>query len=190
MVMPIAIGPQASGKTEVSRILARELDVPLVDADVAFANMYGPITTFVNRFGQELFRQYEAEILTKIVEDNKELGNSVVLAPGGGAVAHDQGEEYRLANIEALQKAGRMFYLLPSKSLEESARVLTDRWLRDPNSAAQRISLNDNTDKYGEILETVRKRDPLYREASENRVIYTDGLSVHHVAEEVLSRLR
>ena len=180
MASIVLIGPRCVGKTEVGKVLVEELGMPLVDADQRFTERYGNITNFVDTYGWPEFRKAESEILEEICFMYRR--DRIVLTPGGGAVAHDQGEFYREKNERVLRQFGQVIYLLPSLDLEESARVLLSRESSDPNSASNRPSL-------GNVKDLLEKRHPLYKQAA-HIVVVTGTKSVAEIANELLPLFR
>ena len=192
MKSPIIVGPRCCGKTERSEALAKRLVIPFVDADKIFETKYGTVTSFttqqmkkyIDRYNSPEdyaknrawndFREKEAEIIRDICLDYR--GQLISLAPGGGAVAHNQGDNYRVANVRALRDFGTIFYILPTPNLEESALILTERERADDKSAEQRPPLNAEADDYQRMLKTVRERHSLYQAAA-HHTLYT-GTSI------------
>jgi len=188
----ILIGPRCCGKTSVGKEAAEILDVPFVDADEIFAEEYGTVNDYVKRNGGvpegwREFRRRETEIINEICALYDDT--QIVLTPGGGAVAHDQGEECRKRNVELLSNFGKIFYLLPASDLEQSARILTERMLADQASAGQRPSLTGETDAYKEMLNVVTKRHPLYSAAA-HITIYTRDQTVKEIASDIAELVR
>lgn len=75
------VGMMGAGKTAIGTALARRLDVPFVDSDVAIeaaANL--SIAEIFERDGEDFFRQRESEIIGRLLEDT-----AGVLSTGGGA---------------------------------------------------------------------------------------------------------
>jgi shikimate kinase len=179
MTSIVLVGPRCVGKSETGQILSGIWSLPFIDADRVFERTYGPVKRFVRKNGWPKFRMRESKILSEIFTGYSH--NGVVLAPGGGAVAHDQGETYRAQNAELLKDFGNIVYLLPTESLEESARILTARMANDTRSTGQRPSLTQAGTQYEEMLQTLRKRDPLYREAA-HHVFYTRDFNPAQVA--------
>ena len=93
------VGPPASGKTSVGKVLSSKSALPFIDGDSAFASRYGAINYFVELYGWDEFRRLEAETLADICEGTSQR---IILAPGGSAVAHNHGEQYRVRNVESL----------------------------------------------------------------------------------------
>lgn len=176
----ILIGPRCVGKTEVGKVLARELEIPIVDADERFTSAYGTIRVFQARYGWPEFRKRESEVLEGIC--HRYGGTRVVLTPGGGAVAHDQGDFYREKNKRILKDFGQVIYLLPSLDLEESAKILANREVDDTNSVNNRPSL-------GNVEALLRERHPHYQKVA-HQIMVTGAKSVAEIANELLPSFR
>ena len=178
----VLIGPRCCGKTSTGKEISRILEVPFVDADKVFVEVFESIDSFVAQNGWERFRQYEAKVIERICDTY--TGQQIVLTPGGEAVAHNQGNQYREKNRKRLSGFGTVIYLLPTSNLEESARILTERMLNDQQTAGQRPALTDEKDPFEEMLKVVRERHHHYLKAA-GGIFYTEGKTVQEVAEEV-----
>ena len=176
----VLIGPRCVGKTEIGRKLSAELGIPFVDADEQFTETYGTIASFHARYGWSEFRKLETEVLEGICYRNRDT--RTVLAPGGGAVAHDQGDNFRNRNVIAVRAFGRVVYLLPSLDLEESASILANREASDPNSVSNRPSL-------GNVRSLLEKRHPLYMNVA-HHIELTGTKSVDDIANTLLPSFR
>ncbi len=96
----VLIGMPASGKSTVGRILAEELGLPFLDSDTLIEEKIAmPIPEYFARYGEEKFRQCEAEVIAKLSGKS-----SLVIATGGGAVLWSE-------NIKNLRKNGKIFFL-------------------------------------------------------------------------------
>jgi shikimate kinase len=179
----ILVGPRCSGKTLAGKELARILETPFVDADDIFVEMCRKnVEAYVAEYGWEGFRKAETKAIEEICREYQHV--QIVLTPGGGAVAHDQGEEYRQRNVKLLQAFGTIIYLLPEADLEKSAGILTDRLLADPTTAGQRPSLTGEQDQYKDMLTAITKRHTLYSAAA-NITFYTGKKTVEEVAKNI-----
>lgn len=74
------VGPPASGKTKIGKLLAKRLNEPFVDTDTVLKTRYGPIPDIFADQGEYWFRAREAEVVSEF------LGSPGVLSLGGGAV--------------------------------------------------------------------------------------------------------
>ena len=184
----ILAGPRGSVKTSVGLVLSANSGVPFVDGNAEFVKRYGTINDFVASNGWEKFRQLEAETLEQICETNSR--SRIILAVGGGAVAHKQGEQYRQKNVELLRSNGNsVFYILPYENLGMSAVMLVNRIERDSSSASQRPALTGVSDPYLEMLSVLQQRDALYREAA-HYVVYTTRKSPEQIARDICAIIR
>ena len=179
----VLIGPRGSGKTSVGKELSVISDLSFVDADVEFFQRHGTITDLVNKYGWEEFRRLETELIADIC--TRYQHSRIVFAPGGGAVAHKQGEQYRNKNVRLLRERGIIFYLLPHPDLRQSAVILTTRVQKDTTSVYVRPSLTGNSHLLSEMLLTLEQRHPLYQ-ATAHYLIYTEGKPLNEVAKDIL----
>ncbi len=184
----VLVGPRCSGKTSTGNALAEILDVRCIDADELFVQTFNKsIDEFVKEYSWEIFRKYESKIIERICEEYEDI--QIVLTPGGGAVAHNQGDKYRKENKKNLSKFGTVVYLLPTAGLEESARILYARMTGNPNTAGQRPNLTDENDPFQEMLKVVKERHSHYMLASD-ALAYTEGKTVQEVAKEIVALAR
>ena len=185
----VIVGPRCSGKTSVGKKAAEILGWKFIDGDEYIVGKFKPdyadIDAFVAANGWGAFRKVEAESIEELCK--KFGGLEVVFTPGGGAVAHDKGEEYRQKNVKALRAFGNVYYIIPDpNNLEHSSLVLAQRSIQDPNTPGQRPSLTGTDDVVQDTLVTVRNRHELYRGASDH-VIPTGGKTIDQVAMEIVN---
>ena len=76
----VLIGPPASGKTKIGRLVAREFVLPFLDTDHIVAGRHGPIPEIFREHGEAWFRSREEEAVTSA------LSGQGVVSLGGGAV--------------------------------------------------------------------------------------------------------
>jgi len=163
----ILIGYRCSGKTSVGKRLARELDRPFVDTDNWLVEKAGrSVRNIVEDDGWEGFRQLEREVIQEVCSRD-----NTVIATGGGAVLD-------LANIAAMQKSGRVVWL------KVSPQIARQRMTRDERTDDWRPSLTSNG-LYGEIVEVLKKRTPLYEKAMD-MVIDTDDKSIEEIVDRIV----
>ena len=82
----VLIGMPGCGKTTIGKQLSERLGRTFVDADEEIVKIAGcSIPEIFKKYGEEQFRQYEAEVL-------KELGkqSSLIIATGGGCVTRPE----------------------------------------------------------------------------------------------------
>ncbi len=180
----VLVGPRCVGKTTVGDMLSDKLNLTFVDADKVFERNYGSISEFVKKNGWQEFRRMESRTLEGIT--NLYSGRTIVLSPGGGAVAHNQCEEYRSQNVNVLRNFGNLFYLIPSSNLEESAIILAERLQNDSNSASLRPALTQESDAYKEMLQILQNRHPLYSAAA-HQTLLVGKKSPEEITSNILS---
>lgn len=106
----VLIGMPGSGKSTIGRLLADQLNMPFVDADVAIEERTKlSIPEIFTNFGEEWFRQEETSALLEL---GKQSG--LVIATGGGCVT-------RGINYEHLHRNGKIIWLQ-----RDLARLPTD----------------------------------------------------------------
>jgi shikimate kinase len=82
---PIAlIGPMAVGKSALGRHLAQQLGAAFVDTDAVVVANNGTIAQIFASRGEHAFRELEARVVAKAIEDGRCA--STVISLGGGAV--------------------------------------------------------------------------------------------------------
>jgi shikimate kinase len=136
------IGPRASGKTTLGRLVAERLKRPFLDLDEEFRRTRGEtIAALVSREGWERFREIEADILAGTA---KTPGR--VVATGGGVVL--------LPENRKILARGLVVYL------QADPDRLVERLTADFNPG-QRPSLT-GLELAQEIRTTLAEREPLY----------------------------
>lgn len=117
----ILVGLPGSGKSTVGKLVARQLNLPFVDADRFLEQQIGRrIPEIFASDGEEAFRALESRILRQLC-----AGEDMVLSTGGGAVLRQE-------NRELLRRSGLVIFLDRSpwairRTLKTSNRpVITD----------------------------------------------------------------
>ncbi|KUG29037.1 shikimate kinase i [hydrocarbon metagenome] len=136
------VGPRASGKTSLGRLLAERLERPFLDLDEVFRESRGEsIAALVAREGWERFREIERDILAETAATPGR-----VVATGGGAVLLPE-------NRKVLAR-GVVVYL------QADPERLAERLLAD-FKPDQRPNLT-GLELAEEIKATLAEREPLY----------------------------
>ncbi|MDY7001469.1 MAG: shikimate kinase AroL [Thermodesulfobacteriota bacterium] len=162
------IGPRASGKTSLGRMVAKELGAVFVDMDALLVERAGEsIALFVEKYGWGAFRGLERDLLVEIC-----VNSGQVVATGGGVVLLPE-------NRDLLQKSGGVFYL------KAGAPVLFSRLMADPLSD-QRPALTDKSLE-AEISEVLRERGPLYERCA--HVVLDAEAGLEDMADAVIKAL-
>lgn len=155
-----------AGKTTVGKLLARQLDLPFVDADHEIERRLGvSIRDYFAAHGEPAFRDVEEQVIADLAS-----GEPMVLATGGGAVLRE-------TNREVLHRQCTVVYLRSTPE-ELFRRLRHDR---------QRPLLQVD-DPLRKLRELFRDRDPLYRRTA-HFVIETGRPSVQGLANMILMQL-
>lgn len=129
----ILTGFRGTGKTDVGKVLARQLNLPLLDTDALVERETGrSIPTIFHEDGEERFRAEERNVIASLPPDN------VVISTGGGAVLDPKNMEHLRrrsvvillrADIDAIEPrlAGTPRPALTSLPLREEIAALLDQ---------------------------------------------------------------
>ena len=184
----VLVGPRACGKNLVGEILASRSGLPFVDADAVFSQLCNSsISNFRSKYGWTEFRRCETLTLENICSSYP--GARIILAAGGGAVAHNDSELNRSRNVKLLREFGFLFYLLPYENLGMNAVILQYRVELNASSALQRPTLTDIKDRYLEMLAVLKQRNDFYLKAA-HHVLYTGRKSPEQVADDICAIIR
>ena len=163
------VGMPGAGKSTIGKALARQLELPFIDADHEMLAHTGvAIATIFELEGEAGFRLREAQLIGELCQRE-----GILLATGGGAILTDD-------NRVALRKTGIVVYLHAS---------LDQLWQRTRHDSRRPLLQADNP---REILKTLLDtRDPLYRQTADV-VVETGRQSasklVHEIADELSRR--
>jgi len=160
----ILIGFMGSGKTTVANILAKKLNLEVIEMDQLILAKSGrnSISEIFSLDGEKHFRALE----TKVCQSLKDRGNLIV-STGGGVIGDK-------TNINSLKNNGRIFYLKTSFSIIN-----------------KRLK-NDKTRPLFEDKEAAKKlfniRQKLYEKFADKTII-TDGKTVNEVTSYLIHLL-
>ena len=155
-----------AGKTTIGRHLAEMLHWQFLDSDHEIESRTGASIPWIfDKEGEEGFRRREESMISELTNLRH-----VVLATGGGAIL-------RQSNRQNLSSRGTVVYLdTPvSMQLERTAMDKNRPLLQTPNPEQR-------------LIELLRIRDPLYREAAHLIIPTTDGCA-RDLAQKILSSL-
>lgn len=167
----IMIGPRASGKTTVGRVLSIHINRPFLDTDELIEKREGiSISDMVDIYGWSYFRALEKNIISNISDFNH-----FVISVGGGAVLDQE-------NRSALKKNGFIVFLTAKPE------ILVKRMANDPSTTKSRPTLTGEG-SLEEIEEVLFKRYHIYKTFSDLE-IDTSDLEVNDVVERILFKLK
>ena len=168
MIRVALIGPRGGGKSLVAKILGELMEQEVFCLDKIIEKTHQTtISQMVSQNGWEYFRDMEEQTLNAV--SKKSHG---ILDCGGGIVERER-------NRILLAKSYNLIAYLTG-----SPQVLVDRISGDRN----RPPLTLKVDPFNEMVYTLEKRAPLYREIA-NLVINTDGIGAREIAEIIFKKL-
>lgn len=165
------IGLPGAGKTTLGRPLARKAGLDFIDLDQYIqGRFFCSVADIFARWGEERFRQIEANLLREIGEME-----DVVIACGGGTPCFHDNMDYMLSR-------GTTLYLVPSRER------LAERLRR---GRKRRPAIADKTDEQIDayIDATLAARDPVYSRAH-HRLVSTELESRASIAAAVDEAIR
>ena len=132
----------------MGRLLAQSLHFDFLDTDLEIERLEGmTISEMVEAHGWSYFRQAERDYLTSVVSKRK-----VVVAPGGGAVMHQDVWQQLMENSLIVW-------------LKADVQTICERLAGDVLSNSQRPSLTGE-DFLQEVQAVLSEREPLYEQGS------------------------
>ncbi len=143
----ILTGYRGSGKTTISKILSKKLDLPVfcLDKEIEKTSKI-EIKEIVKKYGWDKFREIETETAKKA-----SLLDNYIIDTGGGIITREE-------NIENLSKSGIVFWL------KAEPDVLKER-IKDEKS---RPSLTKGKTFVEEIKDVLKEREPKYSQFSDH----------------------
>ena len=139
------VGPMASGKTTLGKLLAKRLGLQFLDTDHEIEKKTGvSVSVIFEMEGEPAFRDRESKILETLSHQPR-----LVLATGGGAVLRPE-------NRQILATRGLVIHLKPDIETQLK-RTADDR----------KRPLLQNVDRRAFFQALQRTRDPLYQEVAD-----------------------
>ena len=136
-----------SGKSTVGKKLASIMGYDFIDTDKYFEDKYKiSIFDFFEKFGEEMFRKFEHDILKELV-----VKDNVIISTGGGLPCFNE-------NMDIINDKGISIYLeMPFKAIIN----------RQKNSKQKRPLLkNKNQEEIEEYLKALlTQREPIYKKS-------------------------
>ena len=163
----VLVGPQGSGKTTIGGLLARRLELELVDTDEIFEKIYQEKIKDSLEKDPNFTRRLESLILENRVKYKPDR-NEYVISTGGGIVRPTGAgispnvlEELTQKCRELLQPA-HVVYLQSHEDLEQMAQINFERINQDSVGSLQRISFGDGNNRCRGFEDMIKQRHPYY----------------------------
>lgn len=158
----ILIGFMGSGKTTVGNLLAKKLNLEVIEMDELIIKQEGKsINNIFSQDGEIKFRELETQIAKDL-----DIKNNVVISTGGGVVTNKK-------NIDYLKKNGKIIFLKTSfTEIEKRLKNVKDRPLFKDKKKAKELFIF---------------RQSLYEEYAD-LIVNTNGRSVEEVTYEIISQ--
>jgi shikimate kinase len=162
----ILTGFMGTGKTEVSRELARLLTMKLIDIDTEIEkSVKMSINQIFKQFGEQKFREMETEMIEKVSRER-----NILISTGGGAVLKQE-------NMDALKKTGTVICLMATPEII----------LRRTSGTSERPLLQVGN-PLAKINELLNFRKPFYEKA--DMMIDTENKTPFQIAEEIMEKIK
>lgn len=161
-------GFMGSGKSVVSKKLAKEMNLPLIDIDQKVAkNMKMTSSDIYDRFGEPYYRAMETFILVGL----KDVQERSVIIIGSGLALMPQNEKY-------LKELGKVYFLQAKQEViqERLSKGKKHDWLKE----------GDLEEKISKML---KERDPAYKRVADH-LIDTDGKTASAIVTEIMALAR
>ena len=157
-------GFMGSGKSAIGKIIAKKLNLPLVDVDKKVSGKLGmkPVEVY-DRFGDSYYRAMETVALNDLVEE----GKPAVIVLGSGLALMEQNDAY-------LKALGKVYYLKISVA-QAVARISKN----DKHSWLQDDDLSDH------VVRMMKEREPAYVRIAD-KTIPTEGKTNEEIADIIL----
>tara|TARA_B100000676_G_scaffold313534_1_gene396493 strand:+ start:9905 stop:10423 length:519 start_codon:yes stop_codon:yes gene_type:complete len=164
-------GYRATGKTSVAQLVADQLGLEAIDADVFLeSEARMTIAEIFEAEGEQGFRERESSVVHQLAQRDE-----LVVALGGGAIVREE-------NRRAIQGRGVTVWLTASPE------IIFDRMSTDPLTGKRRPNLTA-TGGLQEIQQLLEQRNPLYQEVADFSVD-TEQMTPAEVAGEIIAKLR
>ena len=164
-------GYRATGKTSVAQLVADQLGLEAIDADVFLeSEARMTIAEIFEAEGEQGFRERESSVVHQLAQRDE-----LVVALGGGAIVREE-------NRRAIQGRGVTVWLTASP------KIIFDRMPTDPLTGQRRPNLTA-TGGLQEIQQLLEQRNPLYQEVADFSVD-TEQMTPAEVAGEIIAKLR
>jgi shikimate kinase len=129
----ILVGPRASGKSTLGRLLSKHWNLAFDDLDdlVTKHSSKSP-TQWIEEGQEKIFRQWESQLLKQWLQEN----NEGILATGGGAIMHPE-------SLYLLENAKNVIWLKNSAKTRQKIQESSPRPALEAGGLAKEIEISD-----------------------------------------------
>lgn len=120
------IGPGGVGKSTAGKILAEKLGVAYIDVDREFERKFQNIQKYIKMHGYKKYCYQDSKLFYELLHTAR---NTVIFVLPSGFLVHEGYDTLTAKHKAALKHNGISVLLLPSKSLEESTKIVVQREL-------------------------------------------------------------
>ncbi|WP_213805873.1 shikimate kinase [Granulicella sp. dw_53] len=167
------IGPGGVGKSAAGRFVASMLGRDFIDLDEEFCARVEPIRSYLDRYGYAAYVRRNATLFGELLEMQEEPALFVL---SSGFLVTDVEPEVVASNRLRVKEAGTSILLMPSRSFEESMKIVLERQM------GRGLGLN-----YLLQQATFAARFDGYMELGDLQVFSSEGPS--EVAKRIVDRL-
>ena len=171
--MVILIGMRGSGKTTIGRGVAGKLSRTFIDLDMAVLDTFEQPTVrrVWSEFGESVWREAEANAFARILSQQSQMDDDVVLALGGGAPVISGVRDAIIRERAAGRALACYLRCSPEVLIQRLARSESDRPALTPLDAEQ------------ELRTVLASRTPIYEALADIKIDVTDDDVERHAAE-------
>ncbi len=173
------IGMTGTGKTTVGAFVAQKIGYEFVDTDDLVVKKHGEIKNIFQKYGEDVFREYESSVLSSIIgedsnllTDNK-LTDNIIIATGGGIILSSK-------NRRLIKKSGMII------NLSASVETIFNH-IKNDNSRPLLASCDEF--KKLNLLKIYDERKQIYKDICDYE-ISVDNLSIKDIADKILFILK
>ncbi|MEX3609891.1 shikimate kinase [Rothia sp. LK2588] len=139
----VLIGPMAAGKSYIGAHIARFYGYRFLDADHLFVEKFGPISEFIELYGEPEFRAKEALLIAEVL--NSPRYRNCIFSLGGGAPMTD-------AVAEILRHETVIYILVDLETVRPRIENNTTRPLLQPNPVEKWVQImHERQSRYEEL---------------------------------------
>lgn len=163
------IGPGGVGKSTCGEILANLLGYNFIDLDIEFCERVENVGDYIKRFGYEKYCHENSRLFHEIISQHLE---NFIFSLSSGFLVHENLDDLTLKHKQVLKDLGLSILLLPSKSLDESTKIVVNRQL------SRGFDLKEDREKTKFI-----QRFPIYKELGDIKIFSHDKPEI--IAEQM-----